>query len=297
MNAIVVQCYNKADTTAQTLLALMECEKADLFDLVIWQDSEIGNGKAPIHAPQRQGTTDLVNALLPMLERVFKSVEFKQNESNLGCYETCRLSIDYAFRDHEYVIFVEDDGVFSKDALNWFLAARNFKEFSDPACRAVTGESIYFNSGNVVAPRKFRQKIIEGANKTTIGLDYITLNFVTSTVFAVDAEKWNKIREVRGQINGDVTLCEICREENLFCIFPIVPRVDDIGMRHAQGYSVGIHAAENVSDKNTYMTSDDLVLYEGEFKPYTASKGRLYDLTANLNEAQPPIEEIYAIIE
>lgn len=295
MSAIVVQCYNKADTLALTLNALLKCQDREKFNLIIWQDSEIGNHKQAQHAPQREAATAVVRAMLPMLEKAFASVEYHVNPANLGCYETCRQCIDYAFETNDFVIFTEDDGIFTEDALVWFEGAREFPEYKDEKCRAITGESIFFNAGSKPLSRVFRHAIAASANKTEIGLNYVTFNFVTSTVFALDKEKWALIREVRGEINGDVTLCKICDEHKYTCVFPVVARVMDIGMRHAQGYSVGIHSAANVDEKNTYLSTDDLVTVYGTYSPYAGSRGRLYDLTANLKDTGLSVEEIYAL--
>jgi hypothetical protein len=291
--AVLVQCYNKADTTALTLSALMKCSHTADFNLVIWQDDETGNPKAATHGPGRVATTAVVEAMLPILQKAFRSVEFRKNEKNLGCYATCKVAIDTVLESNDFVIFTEDDAIFSEDALDWFVAATSLPEFADPNCVAITGESVYFDSQGKAVDRAFRFRMLEAANASNIGLDYIMHNFVTSTVFAVDREKWSLIRDIRGQINGDVTLCHECAKRSWTCIFPMVPRVVDIGMRHSQGYSVGIHSAENVSDKTSYITSDDLVAVRGPFKPYPGSKGRMYNLTANLAESDLPFSAIY----
>jgi len=291
--AVLVQCYNKADTTALTLGALLKCSGAADFNLVIWQDDETGNPKADVHGPGRVATTAVVEAMLPVLQKTFRSVAYYKNDGNLGCYATCQVAIDKVLETNDFVIFSEDDAIFSEDALDWFVAATGLPEYADPDCVAVTGESVYFDSQGKPVDRAFRFRMLEAANATGIGLDYITHNFVTSTVFAVDRRKWSVIREIRGQINGDVTLCHECAARSWFCIFPMVPRVVDIGMRHSQGYSVGIHSAENVSDKTSYITSDDLVAVRGAFKPYPGSKGRMYNLTANLAESDLTFAAIY----
>jgi glycosyltransferase involved in cell wall biosynthesis len=143
--AVLIQCYNKPDTTAQALNSLLKCRNKEEFSLVIWQDSEIGNPSSAAHNAGRTATTALIQAMLPIIEKGFKNVSYYLNEQNRGCYATCKIGIDKTLETNDFVIFAEDDAIFSEDALDWFSASLSIPEYADPNCVAVTGESIFFD--------------------------------------------------------------------------------------------------------------------------------------------------------
>lgn len=293
MAAIVVQCYNKPDTLALLLNSLMNCQGRHGFDLIVWQDSTIGNAKQKKHTKSQIATAALIDSLMPQLKEQFRSVLYRANVVNLGCYKTCKLAIDHACNDHEFVIFTEDDAVFAEDALVWFDGMSRTEVFQDPACRAIAGESVYFNTEGLDVSRRFRLDMINGVNRTDAVSRFIRFNWVPSTTFAVDRAKWAQIADVRGLDRGDVLLCELCEKDQLHCLFPIVPRVKDIGMLHVNGYSVGIHDAANVPPKNVYLLSDDVVEPYVAYQPFYGRPGPIYALTSKLLSEEGDFESLY----
>ena len=293
MSAIVLQCYNKPDTLALLLNSLMNCRGHNEFDLIVWQDNTAGNAKQKKHTKSQMATAALIESLMPQLIQQFRSVQYKANALNLGCYKTCRLAIDYAFQNHDFVVFTEDDAIFAEDALVWFDGMSRTEAFQHPACRAIAGESVYFNTDGLEVSRRFKLEMINGVNRTDAVSRFISFNWVPSTTFAVDRRKWAEIANVRGLDRGDVLLCELCAKEQLHCLFPVVPRVKDIGMLHVNGYSVGIHDAANVPPKNVYLLSDDVVEPYVEYRPFTGRQGPIYALTSKLLSEEGDFESLY----
>lgn len=295
MYALVVQCFNKPDTLALTLNSLVKCHNRGDFDLIIWQDSATGSERQDRYEKACQATRALIESTLPHLKREFRSVDFKANHSNLGCYKTCQIAIDYAFESHSHVIFSEDDAVFAEDALVWFKGMFQSEAIKDSRCVAIAAESPYFNADEKDVPRDLRLDIIVGINKTDVGARFLPFNWVPSTVFGVNRDQWARIRDIRGLVNGDVVLCEHCREQDLHCLFPIVPRAKDVGMLHGNGYSVGIHGENNVPPKNVFVTSDDLVQTDVEYKLFIGRQGPIYALTSKLLREEGSFETLYAL--
>jgi tetratricopeptide (TPR) repeat protein len=257
--AIVVQNFNKPDTLGALCKSLLECDNTRDLDLIFWSDSAIGARKEAEYLPKCAEVGKLLDSFFVTYRDRFRSITLRRNSTNLGCYKTCQLAIESAFEEHDFVIFSEDDTIFSPDALDWFIAMKDSPAFLDDAIWAIAGESIFFDGQRTVPARQLVESAKIHAAKHHLWEQFIPLDFIPSTCFATNRHKWAQISVTRGQINGDVELCHRCQAEGKKCLFPVVARVKDTGMLHPDGYSVSIHTADNVTGvKNCYLMSSDI---------------------------------------
>jgi hypothetical protein len=61
---------------------------------------------------------------------------------------------------------------------------------------------------------------------------------VLSTSFAVTREGWETFGPIRGRLYGDVALGQYFQDHGLTSVYPVMPRVKDVGMLHPEGFSV-----------------------------------------------------------
>ena len=257
--ALVIQIFVKLDTTQGLCESLLRCEKIDELSVIFWCDSPINSRQEVRYTALQQEVCDYISTFIDLNSNRFHSIELKVNEVNLGTCKTCQVAMDYAFKNHTFGIFVEDDVIFSSDAISWFQAIRKQGLLEDERYWAITGESIFFNAENRRLPEGWQEEMRQLAIRDDLAKYYIAHNFLPSTCFATTIEKWKEFGYTRGQPLGDVDVCNRCAIEGRYGIFPVVPRVKDVGMLHENGFSVLIHTAAGVSEiKNTYVMSEDL---------------------------------------
>lgn len=288
-SAIVVQCFVKADTLAGLLQSLLRCERREDYHLILWSDVPGPGPKGERYQPQNQQVRADITSFAASHGRDFASVSVMVNDRNRGTAGTCQASLNHAFSLHDFVIFTEDDTVFARDALVWFAELRDMKLLAAPDVLAFAGESIYFDARNKPLPQWYPAQARRLASVRDLTPDYVRLKFLPSTCFATTREKWATFGEIRGHPRGAEEVCVLCREQNLFALFPVVARVKDIGMLHESGYSVGIHGAEGVREiKNTYLMADDLPPRAGPPRLFTGNMDQLFQDSAKLTGFTAP---------
>lgn len=277
---IVVQIFNKADTVFKLLNSLINCRATSKFNLIIVQDNSCGSKNEKIYETQVDEVFKLVGEFYPKLVMKFASVRFTRTPRNLGTCRTCEYALDLAIRDHDRVILIEDDVVFSPDAFEWFEFALTKVEESSEILMAC-GESIYFNDVTGKATQDDIERVKDVADDIGAESLYGFVKFAPSSCFASTKTKIKEISGIRGLPRGDVMLCQYMVDKGLNCIMPVVPRASDIGMHNDRGYSVALHGKEKVDEKRSYLFSkatdflvmkeikkgaSDLFLYSREFK-------------------------------
>jgi hypothetical protein len=286
-SAIVVQNFNKPDTLEAVCKSLIACANTLQYDLIFWSDSASGARKEADYRLKCAEVEKLLHSFVPSYRDRFRSIALRRNPTNLGCYKTCRIAVDHAFEDHDFVIFSEDDAIFSADALNWFTAMKNSAAFLDDSVWAIAGESIFFDAGRIAPNKDLIEAARTHASKHCLWEQFIPLDFIPSTCFATNRRKWAEIAVTRGSVNGDVDLCHRCRNEGKKCLFPVVARVKDVGMLHPDGYSVSIHTEKNVTGvKNCYLLSEDIEPTTSvipELRPFDGNAGLLFWQSTGLN--------------
>lgn len=257
--AIVVQAFNKPDTLADLLNSLLRCRGHENFDLWIWTDNFAGSLREQEFKTNYMSVRSLCETFCRLHAKDFRKLEFMNNDRNCGPYQTCQMAINAAFNDVDAVIFTEDDTVFATDALEWFGNALANGILEQDGNWAIAGESIFFDSRRNCVTDEF----IEQSRKFAISRAYfnkfVRLQFLPSTCFATNAARWDEFGITRGLPIGDNHVNERCVREGKFCVFPVIPRVKDVGMLHPFGHSVTIHGQDGVREiKRTYLMSDAL---------------------------------------
>ena len=285
--ALVIQCFAKADTLGDLCDSLLRCDNIAGLDLIFWLDSPLASRSEARFTPLHAEVCATLDRFVAAHEARFRSVSRRQNPANLGTCATCRAALDHAFALHPFVVFAEDDVVFARDAFSWFDAIRRLGLLDDPRHWAIAGESVFFNARDKTLPEGWPAAMQHLAAGEGLAAHYVTHNFIPSTCFATTAAHWRRFGVTRGQPLGDVDLCTLCREEDGWCVFPVVPRVKDTGMLHENGYSVLIHTRDGVRErKNTYLMSDALLAPNqpglAGLTPYAGNAGRLFTLSTLL---------------
>lgn len=294
--ALVVQCFIKLDTLAGLCRSLLRCEGRRDVHLIFWRDVPPTGGDGDV-TPNAARDAALAAEVSAYIDRFiadhggeFASAVSRANATNLGTCATCEAAIGAAFQIHDFVIFTEDDTVFSSDALLWFAALRSLGVLDEPDVIALAGESIYFDSRGATLPAGYKEAAREAATERNLTGQFVRLNFLPSTCFATTRVQWARFGQLRGQPRGDEDVCALCRDQGLFVIFPVVPRVWDIGMLHADGYSVRMLGTDGVREvKCTYLTADDLPRRRGPPAPYGGSLGRLFEESVKLAGFDRPL--------
>ncbi len=289
--ALVVQCFVKVDTLRGACESLLRCEGIKDLNLIFWSDSPVSSRDEAKFGVLQAGVDAYVRGFIKSEGQRFRSIEYRTNPTNLGAYKTCEIALDHAFKQCAFAILVEDDVIFSRDALLWFDAIRRQRLLDDERYWAIAGESVFFDAREKPVSREWVAAMCKLAVDEELSQYYTAHNFIPSTCFATTAEKWQQFGQTRGEPIGDVTVCKRCADEGRYGIFPVVPRVKDVGMLHEHGYSVLIHSREGVTSiKNTYVMSGDLIAIGGDapnaFQPYEGHAGRLFSASTLLH----PIE-------
>lgn len=277
---LVVQTFVKVDTLAALTASLLNCDLIENTRLIFWCDHPSGSRKEEEYTTLNREVTAYIKKFIEKHERRFLSIDFIENDRNIGTCMTCKISLDFAFSKGDFVIFSEDDVIFSQDALKWFDTIRYIDPFLQENCWAIAGESIFFDAKNGKIDNNFVEQSKICIDKQELLSKYIFHQFVPSTCFATTYKKWREFSDTRGQPCGDVDVCNRCVSEDKNCIFPIVPRVKDTGMLHALGYSILMNAMDSVVEhnKNTYILSDMLNGFENidNFVEFSGDAGILY---------------------
>ena len=104
---------------------------------------------------------------------------------------------------------------------------------------------------------------------------FVYLNFLPSSCFATNREKWAEFGRTRGMINGDRAVTDRCMAEGKVCFWPVIARCRDTGMHHPLGYSVRWKGLYHTSFKNSYIVYGMLKGGSEELNELTAEKDAL----------------------
>lgn len=259
--AIVIQCYVKVDTLKLLFEDVLKALPFGNFKLIIVQDLP-SNEKL---LDKSLLVDNLIVSYLNKFSAKFDDVRYLKNTKNFGTSLTCLKALNAAYDDRSIsnVIFFEDDCRVSANAFNWFSFA--FCELLNDDVPFVGGESIFFNdlefSGN-----EFIERISKSNMLSMYEDSYIYVDFVPSTCFAFKSSSWPAYYKYRGMPEGPESLNSYLFSLSKKCVMPVVPRVNDHGMMHVDGYSVAVLSGAVKEVKNYYLLSSSLVSHFVEFK-------------------------------
>lgn len=261
MKSLVIAVFVKDDLIQKQIDNLLEVNNINDYNIIFYQDTPKDNPNKKYHTLYYQDKFENVKNIIEKNIYKFKNATFKRTNINLQPYGVCKISLDLAFENNDFCIFMEDDVFLSKNALSWFNYIYDNNFLAWEKYKFVTGESIYYDTMSMeLFPSE--DKLIE--IKKTIEENkyqkyYYEINhFLTSSIFATTKAIWNtEIRDLRGSINGADALNNAIQKNKWKSIFPVVPFAKDIGMLHDDGWSVAWHTKKGVREiKNTYLLAD-----------------------------------------
>ena len=260
MKCIVIAVFIKDDLIQKQIDNVLILENLEEFHIIFVQDNTKNSPKydSEHYRKKYKNVSNIINDNL----QKFKNAELYQLDNNYHPYGTCQRSLDYAFKKANYCVFLEDDVFLAKNALKWFNFIYNNNLLTWDKYKFVTGESIYYDTHDIDVnpPKEKLNQIKEEIKNNNYQQYYYEINnFLTSSIFATTREIWNTdIRKIRGSMNGECALNNVIQKNNWKSIFPVVPFAKDIGMTHADGWSVAWHGKEGVREiKNVYLLADE----------------------------------------
>lgn len=113
-HALSLCLWRRPTYTRQVLEALSKCDGIQKYQLFVWIDG-----------PRNAG--DEVEAVRKLAHSIdFAPKIILARDFHVGCNLNTFGALYEAFKDHDYVVHVEDDVVLSTDALRWFEFGRQF---------------------------------------------------------------------------------------------------------------------------------------------------------------------------
>jgi hypothetical protein len=172
---------------------------------------------------------------------------------------------------------LEDDCRISHNAFLWFSYA--FERLLSDEVLFIGGESIFFNNKLLTHDSALISDVMNSDRLTDYEDKYLEVDFVPSTCFALVASNWTKFYKFRGLPQGPESLNYFLKSLGGKCVLPVGPRVNDIGMRHSDGYSMTTLSGKVKEDKNFYLISN---LFVEEFSPLNVDRDNFYKATCLL---------------
>jgi len=295
--ALVVQPFIKPDTLEVLLRSLLRCVRKESVRLVCFSDNPSGltsathpksEGREAEFAEKNRRVMALLGEFRDAHRNEFRDIVVRSADRHLGPCGTCRAAIDFAFESDDLVILTEDDAVFSNDAVEWYERMFEMGVMDVPENWAVTAESIYFDAKSKRPPAEYVERARAACLRRGYFHQHTRFRHLPATSFAVVKPKWDLFRELRGQDRGDELVCQVLHQQKKFVVFPIVARVANVGMLHADGYSVDMLGASAVAVKGnfeTYLTSEDLIANVDRSAPFVRFTGdwsKLHDESVKL---------------
>jgi hypothetical protein len=290
--AVVIQCFAKSDTLAAMCESLLRAQGHEYVRLIFWCDN--ANDVTRNVNAFRLGHAQVLEFLLQFSaehRQDFADIEIHHNSTNLGPCPTCQIALDYAFVKNEFVLFAEDDVIFSRDIFIWCHSIMALGLLNYENIWAIAAESPFFDAHVHEIPPGFVATMQKLACDEQLARYFVYHEAIPSSVFATTRRHWAKFGQTRGQPMGDVDLNARCNAEKRGCIYPVVPRAKDDGMLHDLGHSVAVHTKAGVSEiKHTYLLSEDVLpvgllsLFVPEI--FSGEKGKLWLRSTLRDEGQ-----------
>jgi len=260
LRTIVVAVFVKDDLIQAQIDNLLALEGIDQYKVLFYQDNIINSPKYDTEYYLKK-----LNNIKEIIEnnlKLFKHATFIRNDININPYANCKKSMDHAFIDSDYAIFIEDDVFFARNALLWFNYFYDTNQITWDTYKFVSGESIFYDTQSItINPTKEQViSIKENITNNKYQQYFIVIDhFLTASIFATTKSIWNtNIRDIKGSIIGDCKLNDEINKNKWKSIFPVVPFAKDIGMLHDDGWSVAWNGKSGVREiKNTYLMADE----------------------------------------
>lgn len=223
-----LQTFVKIDTLSHVLSTLPSLIGIEKYTIVIGIDS--CNQMRYKNRPHWPEQNKIVKNMIMQFQNkaCAKKIDIIENDTNMGTAPTCRRIIDYSMGLSDYVIFIEDDIILSRDALLYHESVFELSKFNTDVfgigCGSIDLAHVNREPGNLYK--------------------LYTLPWIDSAEFGVNSSIWHKYGHIRGQPQGAVDFGKICKDESKYTICPKVKRLCRLGMDHPDSYSVYYHPKE-----------------------------------------------------
>ena len=262
--AIAIQAFNKADSVLRTLESIVRARGANHYHLFIRQDGCSGSKETEKYRMAWTETSQVLASWISRNKDQFASVSFESSDHNNGPYQTAERLITTALKTSNSVIFLEDDVIFERDAMEWFERALIHPMFLRPNVWAIAGESRFFDSYRHVPSKIDVQRALEVTHTQNLIDRFVYFDFLPSSCFATTCDKWAEFGTTRGTTRGDRGVTDRCLTEGKACFWPVIARCRDTGMHHPLGYSVRWKGLHHTAFKNSYICSGMLNSASGD---------------------------------
>jgi len=211
-NIICINTFVKIKDVFLLLNTLNNCVNANKYKIFISIDST--NNMPYLHRDhwivQNKILEKELIKYITSKEYNFKSIDLMILNTNYGPYKSCKTMIDIGFKFSDYIIFLEDDCVVSKDFLLYHEYMYNHYVYKHPKTFAISGSSIYI-------PEKYDFPYYH--------IDKIYYaNWVPSFEFGITYKIWKNFGHLREEQEGDIHFAQACNNLDMHTFYPFIPR-------------------------------------------------------------------------
>ena len=234
MCVILIQCYVKPIITLNILNKLKTFNNLKKYILILYIDKAKPNSKFT------KNNNLLIKNLLKFKKKynnLFKNIIIKINNKNLGPYLTCFHANNFAFNYSDFVIFSEDDSIFCNDSLSYFDFFRKSNLINNTDIIGVTTCSPFFYHKNISTCNKSinNNDLIDNIIKDNDHISVMKFKRTPNKQWGMFKMGWDKIKHIRENGGTDFDTYKYIDKNNLYFIYSVIPRTNDIGFYHNLG--------------------------------------------------------------
>lgn len=229
---IGIQTFVKLDTLQKLVNSLFRCDGIDKYKIIFFIDST--NNLLYNNRHQWIEKNKQVQEYLKQLSTDKNNIILYSPNNNTGPYLGCQQLIDMCMCHSDYVIFLEDDVILAKDALDYYEKMYDqYLTKPDYSCIDAVCSSTWqqYNTYNIEAI----QTNYESFSQRMTSVE--TMNWLHSYEFAITHKAWERYREVRGTARGDLLVGYEFQRLHKYTIVPSIGRSCRIGYNHSDGFS------------------------------------------------------------
>jgi hypothetical protein len=242
-SALIIQCFVKPKETLDTLYSFEKCKEIKDYDLIIYVDRAKKNS---LFVKENDKLIETVNKYAELNKNKYKDIIVIVSNENLGPYICCGDAINYAFENHEFVVFTEDDSIFTADTLNYFNFYRDGKIPNDEKCLGITSQTQLFSINNKedifnINDAKYKN-LINNTLEDDLLNKIVKISNFSNKQFGIFKNKWNIIKHFRTHeyllehnIVSDYATTLFVAKNKYYSYYSVIPRTNDIGLFHNLG--------------------------------------------------------------
>jgi hypothetical protein len=228
---IGIQCFVKLEILQLVLEKLEQCYGSNKYTLILFVDSS--NNLLYNRPDWIEKNNNVINYIKNYTSNKFKTIIKHYEKNNLGPYVWCKKTVDLCLDISDYVIFMEDDVIISKDFLLYHeYMFNNYANYNN--IFGIASSLMYWPDSYVFDSTK-----IDKVNKAS---------WIPSFEFGMTKTVWDKYGKYRQlQPEGDMYFGQQCKDNNMYCMYPLIPR----SYRHTfQDNSYSLYYAPEKQEEN-----------------------------------------------